>query len=98
MIGFLATLLVTLTQHPAQQGGGSVPLLIRALGMTQMQAIKAATSVAAELLGAERDIGSLEAGRYADLVAVSGDPLQDITTLERVRFVMKGGVIHRHEP
>jgi imidazolonepropionase-like amidohydrolase len=72
--------------------------LMVGLGMTPMQAIKAATSVAAELLGAERDIGSLEAGRYADLVAVSGDPLQDITALERVRFVMKGGVVHRHEP
>jgi imidazolonepropionase-like amidohydrolase len=64
-------------------------------GMTPMQAIKAGTSVAAELLGQEAAFGTIAAGRFADLVAVAGNPLQDITELERVRFVMKGGVIYK---
>jgi imidazolonepropionase-like amidohydrolase len=58
-----------------------------------MQAIQSATSVAADLLEASGDIGALEAGRYADVVAVSGNPLDDVTLLERVHFVMKGGRI-----
>jgi len=60
-------------------------------GMTPMQAIESATRVGAELLGREADIGTVEAGRYADIIAVSGDPLKDIAELERVKFVMKGG-------
>src|SRR5882672_5910424 len=56
-------------------------------GMTPLQAIHSATSVAAALLGQEADLGSVEAGRYADIVAVKGDPLADITELERVSFV-----------
>lgn len=67
-------------------------------GMTPMQAIKSATSVAAELLGQQQNFGTLEAGRYADLIAVSGDPLVDISVLERVRFVMKGGTVYKNEP
>jgi imidazolonepropionase-like amidohydrolase len=62
-------------------------------GMTPMQAIKAGTSVAAELLG-QPDLGVVAPGAFADLVAVAGDPLQDVTELERVRFVMKGGVTY----
>jgi imidazolonepropionase-like amidohydrolase len=62
-------------------------------GMTPMQAIQSATRVAAELLGREADLGTVEPGRYADVVAVSGDPLQDITELERVQLVMKGGQV-----
>jgi len=62
-------------------------------GMTPMQAIKSGTSLAAELLG-QSDIGAVAPGMAADLVAVSGDPLKDITELERVRFVMKGGVAY----
>jgi imidazolonepropionase-like amidohydrolase len=60
-------------------------------GMTPLQAIASATRVGAELLGREADIGTVEAGRFADIIAVAGDPLQDIAELERVRFVMKGG-------
>ena len=63
-------------------------------GMTPMQAIQSATTVAAELLGEGNNIGSIAAGRFADIVAVSGDPLQDIRELQRVKFVMKGGVVY----
>jgi imidazolonepropionase-like amidohydrolase len=62
-------------------------------GMTPMQAIKSGTSLAAELLG-QPDLGAVVPGLAADLVAVSGDPLKDITELQRVRFVMKGGVTY----
>ncbi|MBZ0221456.1 MAG: amidohydrolase family protein [Dokdonella sp.] len=60
-------------------------------GMTPMQAIQAATTQAAELLGWSDKVGSLQPGRYADLIAVDGDPLTDISRLEHVRFVLKGG-------
>lgn len=62
-------------------------------GMTPMQAIRSATVVAAELLGWEDRVGSLEPGRLADLVAVPADPLADVTALERIPFVMKGGAV-----
>ena len=64
-------------------------------GMTPVQAIRAATSSASELLGMQDKVGSIEAGKYADIVAVPGDPLADITVLEKVDFVMKGGVVYR---
>ncbi len=64
-------------------------------GMTPMEAIKAATTSAADLIGDTADIGSVQPGRYADLVAVAGDPLKDVTELERVKFVMKGGVVYK---
>jgi imidazolonepropionase-like amidohydrolase len=69
-------------------------LMVRA-GMTPMDAIKAATSSAADLIGDPADIGSIQPGRYADVVAVDGDPLKDVTELERVAFVMKGGVVYK---
>ena len=62
-------------------------------GMPAMEAIKAATWNAADLIGDTADIGSIQPGRYADIIAVSGDPLKDITVLEHVAFVMKGGVV-----
>jgi imidazolonepropionase-like amidohydrolase len=62
-------------------------------GMTPMQAIQAATINAADLLGWKDRIGSVSPGKYADLVAVSGDPLQDPAELTRVNFVMKGGAV-----
>jgi imidazolonepropionase-like amidohydrolase len=64
-------------------------------GMTPMQAIQAATVNAADLLGWSDRVGSVAPGRYADLVAVDGDPLADIRELERVRFVMKGGTVYK---
>jgi imidazolonepropionase-like amidohydrolase len=69
-------------------------LLVKA-GLTPTDAIFAGSRNAADLLGAPQDIGSVQAGRYADIVAVDGDPLADITTLQRVAFVMKGGEVFK---
>jgi imidazolonepropionase-like amidohydrolase len=66
-------------------------------GQTPMQAIQSATTVAAELLQAEKDMGAIEAGKYADIVAVGGDPLADVSELEHVKFVMKGGKVVRND-
>jgi imidazolonepropionase-like amidohydrolase len=63
-------------------------------GMTPMQAIQSGTSVAAALLGQEQNIGALAPGLFADIIAVAGDPSRDITELQRVKFVMKGGVVY----
>ena len=64
-------------------------------GMTPMQAIQAATSNAADLLGHASEIGSIKPGKFADLVAVTGDPLKDIRLLENVEFVMKDGKVYK---
>lgn len=69
-------------------------LMVKA-GMPPMEAIKAATWNAADLIGDTKDIGSIQPGRYADIVAVNGDPLQDVTVLEHVQFVMKGGEVYK---
>lgn len=62
-------------------------------GMTPMEAIRAATSVAARVLGWADRVGAIRAGRYGDLVAVAGDPLEDVRALERIEVVIKGGVV-----
>jgi imidazolonepropionase-like amidohydrolase len=67
--------------------------LLIANGMAPMEAIFAATRNAADLIGDSRDIGSIQPGRYADMVAVDGDPLSDASAFERVGFVMKGGKV-----
>jgi imidazolonepropionase-like amidohydrolase len=67
------------------------------LGLTPIQAIRAATTGAAELMGWQDRVGSIEPGRFADMIAVTGDPLADITRLQHVAFVMKGGVVVRNE-
>ena len=64
-------------------------------GMTPAQAIRAATSTAAELLGTQNEVGTIEAGKLADIVAVPGDPLADVSLMEKVEFVMKGGVVYK---
>jgi imidazolonepropionase-like amidohydrolase len=66
-------------------------------GMSPAQAVQTATTVAAEMMGWQDRIGSIEKGKFADIIAVSGDPLQDITELERVKFVMKGGQTFRDD-
>jgi imidazolonepropionase-like amidohydrolase len=66
------------------------------LGLTPLQAIQAATINDADLLGWSDKVGAIEPGKWADIVAVDGDPLADVTTLERVKFVMKGGEVVRN--
>ena len=64
-------------------------------GMTPAQAIRAATSSAADLIGRGQSVGTIEAGKYADIIAVNADPLADVRALEHVDFVMKGGVVYK---
>jgi len=64
-------------------------------GMTPAQAIRAATSSAADLIGRSADVGTIEAGKYADIIAVNADPMADVRALEHVDFVMKGGVVYK---
>ena len=80
------------------RGQASVGALIklRDAGMTPLDVIRSITTNAAEMLGWQDRIGSIEPGKFADLVAVSGDPIADISELERVRFVMKGGQVIRN--
>ena len=66
-------------------------------GMTPMQAIQAATSNAADLLGKSELLGSIKPGKYADIVAVQGNPLEDIRVIEHVKFVMKEGKVYKRE-
>jgi imidazolonepropionase-like amidohydrolase len=67
------------------------------LGMSPLDAIRSATLNAADLLGWSDKVGTVEPGKWADLVAVEGDPLADVTTLQHVKFVMKGGVVVRND-
>lgn len=64
-------------------------------GMTPAQAIRAATFNAADLIGRSKDVGTIEPGKYADIIAVNADPLADVRALENVSFVMKGGVVYK---
>ena len=73
-------------------------MLVRHGGLTPARAIQAGTVVNAEVMGWLNQLGSIDKGKYADLIAVSGDPLADITELQRVRFVMKAGRIIRNDP
>jgi imidazolonepropionase-like amidohydrolase len=70
------------------------PLMVK-YGMTPAQALRAATTSAAELLDMQNDVGSVAPGKYADIVAVKGDPLADISLLQKIDFVMKGGEIYK---
>src|SRR5579863_3260623 len=77
--------------------GLELEMLVKHGGLSATRAIQGATTVNAEVLGWQDQIGSIDKGKYADLIAVSGDPLADITELQRVKFVMKGGRIIRNE-
>lgn len=79
------------TVNPAKEFGYMVKW-----GMSSAQAIRSATSDAASLLGMQDKIGTIEPGKLADIVAVPGDPLSDITVLEKVDFVMKDGLVYKH--
>lgn len=78
--------------YPHGNNAQEFSLMVKA-GMPAMDAILSATSGAADLIGDSADIGSVQPGRYADIIAVEGDPVSDITTLEKVIFVMKGGEV-----
>ncbi len=69
------------------------PLMVKA-GMTPAQALRSANMTAAELLGMQDKISSVEVGKFADIVAVPGDPMSDVQQLEKVNFVMKGGTVY----
>jgi len=76
--------------YPHGDNAKMFPIMVER-GMTPMEAIKAATSVAAKYIGWADDVGAIEPGRYGDLIAVKGDPLADISVLQNVAVVMKGG-------
>jgi imidazolonepropionase-like amidohydrolase len=80
--------------YPHGDNGKQFARAVR-FGMTPAQAIQSATSLTADLLGWEDRVGNIEPGMYADIVAVDGNPLEDITELEDVDFVMKGGVVYK---
>jgi len=82
--------------YPHGDNGKQFARAVR-FGMTPAQAIMSATSLTAELLGWEDKVGAIEPGLYADIIAVDGDPLGDISELEDVDFVMKGGVIYKNQ-
>ena len=68
-----------------------------AFGMTPLQALQAATIKSAALLGWEDRVGQVQPGFYADIIAVDENPLEDVSQMERVTFVMKGGEVYKHE-
>jgi imidazolonepropionase-like amidohydrolase len=72
-------------------------MLVKHGGLTPVRALQGGTVINAEIMGWQDQIGSIDKGKYADLVAVAGDPLTDITELQRVKFVMKGGKVIRNE-
>jgi imidazolonepropionase-like amidohydrolase len=80
--------------YPHGWNGKQFAFMVR-YGLTPMQAIQSATTSAADLLGWADKVGAVVPGLYADLIAVDGDPLSDITELERVKFVMKGGIVYK---
>ena len=82
--------------YPHGDNGKQFARAVR-FGMTPAQAIMSATSLTAELLGWEDKVGTIEPGLYADIIAVSGNPLDDISELEDVDFVMKGGVVYKNK-
>jgi imidazolonepropionase-like amidohydrolase len=82
--------------YPHGLNGHEFAVMVK-LGLTPLQSIQAGTINAADLLGWAGKVGTLEPGAWADMVAVDGDPVKDVTTLERVKFVMKGGEVVKNE-
>jgi imidazolonepropionase-like amidohydrolase len=86
--------------YPGKTRGQATATMFAAMrraGMPPLDILRALTTSAAEMIGWQDRVGAVEPGRFADMVAVSGDPLSDITELERVRFVMKGGAVVRND-
>jgi imidazolonepropionase-like amidohydrolase len=83
---------------PDVQGKNARELIaMTKLGLPAVDTLRAATVNAADLLGKSEDVGSIEKGKFADVIAVSGDPVTDIREVERVKFVMKGGEVIRND-
>jgi imidazolonepropionase-like amidohydrolase len=80
--------------YPHGDNAKQFAVMVR-FGMTPAQAIRTATFNSADLIGRSKDVGTIEGGKFADIIAVDGDPLQDVTKLQTVGFVMKGGVIYK---
>jgi imidazolonepropionase-like amidohydrolase len=86
--------------YPGKTRGQATVMMFPTLhnsGMPPLDIIRAVTTNAAEMLGWQDRVGAIESGEFADLIAVAGDPIADITELERVRFVMKGGQVVRND-
>ena len=83
--------------YPHGLNAHELDVYVNQYGMTPLEALKTTTLNAADLMGWSDKVGSLEAGKWADVIAVSGNPLKDIRTLQHVSFVMKGGVIYKDE-
>lgn len=80
---------------PHGMNGGDFPILVRELGIPPIEAIRQATSASAELIGIQDKVGTVSPGKWADLVAVEGNPLEDIDRMLQVAFVMKAGVVYK---
>lgn len=86
--------------YPGKTRGQATAIMfgaLRDLGMRPIDVVRATTSAAAEMIGWQDRVGAIESGKYADIIATSGDPLLDITELERVGFVMKNGIVVRND-
>jgi imidazolonepropionase-like amidohydrolase len=89
-------------QFPFESNDGTTATVAEAelyvkAGMTPLQALRAATVNSAQLIGMEKDLGTLEPGKFADVIAVTADPVQDIRALRTIGFVMKGGAVVRND-
>ncbi len=89
-------------QYPFEPNGGTTATVAEAelyvkAGMTPLQALQTATTQSAKLLGMDADVGRIQAGKLADIVAVESDPVKDISALRTIDFVMKGGVVYRND-
>jgi imidazolonepropionase-like amidohydrolase len=84
--------------YPHGLNAHELDVYVNQFGMTPLAALQTTTLNAADLMGWTGKVGSLEPGKWADVIAVSGDPLKDIRTLQHVSFVMKSGVIYKDEP
>jgi imidazolonepropionase-like amidohydrolase len=83
--------------YPHGLNAHELDVYVNQFGMTPLAALQTATLNAADLMSWTNHIGSLEAGKWADIIAVNGDPLKDIRLLQHVKFVMKSGVIFKNE-